>query len=438
MRQATNFSMLLKLYRKDRGFTQTEAARYLGYSVETIKAWEYGRRFPIREDIPRLAQLFNMNAQELEQVINTSRLDTYIRTLCDKTLLLEAGMEPQDNILTLPSTLLQIIPAQSDPFSRRQTLALLTGVPAALFRLAQMHGSLALRAEEILNLCATYIPLCWNLYFEGGLPEVQYILPAYLTQISSLIQKPSFYQKSAASLASKAYQLATCVEMHHHHLEPALNNARLAFQYGKLAEDLHLQVAALIQQGNVYFSFKQSDLELQSYQQAVNCSVEISPLLRGRAYIGLAKAYAAFQQEKEALTYRDMAYESYPERPEKDSHFSYTYHTRFTLTNHTGLVYLFLDRPTYLKQAQTILTQIDEAVPKQLVPRRVELWIRQAAVSLALNDLKKSCAYVETAAVGAKTLGSSFRYQEAFELYGQLRNRWGNESRVKALKKLFQ
>ncbi|MGH2497798.1 MAG: helix-turn-helix domain-containing protein [Ktedonobacteraceae bacterium] len=438
MHKQNGFSMLLKLYRRNSSYTQVEAGRTLGYSQETIKAWEGGKRFPLREDVSRIAHHMGIEAQELDQTINASRLENDIRKVRSKATLVDETIEAANGVPVLPSSLLQLIPVQQHLLSRHQTIVLLAGVPSAIFRLTQSGTSSPLRAEEITALCATYVPLCWQLYFEGGLTEVQQILPPYLTQLSHSVQEAAGNQQQIANEASKAYQLATCIEMHQHHFDAALAHARLAIHYGQIAEDFNLRIASLIQQANVYSSFKQPGQELDAYQEAMQHIEDVSPLLRGRVYIGLAKAFANVEQEQEALQFLEMANEHYPFHPENDPCFNFTCHSRFTLTNHTGQTFLQLEKPTHLEKAWDILTKIDTIVPAAFVPRRVELSIRQTIASLALNDLGKSCSYLETAVIGAKAIGSPFRYNEAFELYRRIRKKWSNERSVKALKKYFQ
>jgi transcriptional regulator with XRE-family HTH domain len=62
-----SFPIALKAYRKSNGLTQEELARQLNYSVETISAWERGKRKPHPLQISRLAHLLGMDAQELNQ-----------------------------------------------------------------------------------------------------------------------------------------------------------------------------------------------------------------------------------------------------------------------------------------------------------------------------------------------------------------------------------
>lgn len=65
-----SFSELLKDYRVNMGWTQREMARQWKYSIDTISAWERGKRIPGIQQIPRLAELLNLHADEVAQFIN--------------------------------------------------------------------------------------------------------------------------------------------------------------------------------------------------------------------------------------------------------------------------------------------------------------------------------------------------------------------------------
>jgi len=324
--------------------------------------------------------------------------------------------------------------------NRREATQRISELGLALFAAPLMAVSHQLHKEEILALCATDIPICWRLYFDGHLSEVQHILfPVHLSQLAALVGE-SRYQEQAASLASKAYQLAALIEMHHQNLGSALTYAKQGTLYGELAKDPNLRIAALIQQGNIYFNLKQPWRELEVYQQAhhicqeTTLHCEVSPLLQGRVAIGLAKSYGKLKEEQKALGFLEDAYKKYPEMPEKDPAFHYTCHTRFTLRNHTGLTYLNLGRS---KEAWGIFTDIDAIVPQKLLPRRMELLIRQATLSFALGNLIECCTFLEQATTAAMALGSDLRFNEACELYLLLQEKWSNEQSVRALGKYF-
>lgn len=201
-----------------------------------------------------------------------------------------------------------------------------------------------------------------------------------------------------------------------------------------------MQIASLIQQGNIYFALKQSWRELEAFQQAYHlCGIArpntISPLLEGRVSIGLAKAYAKVKDEQRSLRFLDVAHNLYPQYPEGDPAFHYTCHTHFTLYNHTGLTYLNLGRHD---AAQSVFIDLAKQLPSTLVPRRMELLNRQMTIFLALRDMEACCYTLEKAVYAAKTLGSDLRFNEAYELYLAMQEQWKNERRIETLDQLFR
>lgn len=70
---STDFSTLLRTYRKSMGWTQEELAQQWSYSFETISAWERGKRTPSKQEIPRLAKLLETDSEKLAEVIVGSR-----------------------------------------------------------------------------------------------------------------------------------------------------------------------------------------------------------------------------------------------------------------------------------------------------------------------------------------------------------------------------
>ena len=67
MTSLESFPQVLKAYRKNNGLTQEDLARQLDFSVETISAWERGKRKPHPLQIPRLARLLQRDAQDLTE-----------------------------------------------------------------------------------------------------------------------------------------------------------------------------------------------------------------------------------------------------------------------------------------------------------------------------------------------------------------------------------
>ncbi len=318
--------------------------------------------------------------------------------------------------------------------SRRQMISLLMSVVAAAFGLTRTSNVPLLHKEEVLSLCTAHVPLAWQLYFAGGIQEVTQTLPDYLTQLSALAQAPSKHQFAAANLATQAYQLDWLLALQQQNFGKALASIKQAFQYSEIAGDNNLRASSLIREAHIFFHLKRPIQQMQLHQQAMRYSDNLSSLLRGWLYIVLAESHARLRQEREARHFLGLAYDTFPDQPELDPHFSYVPVNHFTLANHTALAYLHLSQP---KQAWEALAQVDKILPVTLNPKRVELSSRQAAVSFALGDLEQTCSYFEVAAVSARELGSDLRYNEVCETYEQMQIAWPHESRVKALGELL-
>src|SRR5437660_11871661 len=73
----TDFSDLLRTYRKSMGWTQEEMAQKWSYSFETISAWERGKRKPGSQEIPRLAKFLEKHPEELAHIITNNRMQQF-------------------------------------------------------------------------------------------------------------------------------------------------------------------------------------------------------------------------------------------------------------------------------------------------------------------------------------------------------------------------
>jgi transcriptional regulator with XRE-family HTH domain len=94
--RGVSFSEMLKYYRKQQGYTQAKAAAVLGYSKESIAAWECGRRFPTNDDLPRLASMLGLDLATVTRAVNEPRLEAYTRKMYGQ-------MAPENREEALPS-----------------------------------------------------------------------------------------------------------------------------------------------------------------------------------------------------------------------------------------------------------------------------------------------------------------------------------------------
>ncbi|MGH2493778.1 MAG: helix-turn-helix domain-containing protein [Ktedonobacteraceae bacterium] len=433
----------LEAARLKKCWSVAEASQRARVSVNTFNRWERGLQVPHMATLAQVCETFDMTPQELgfEDVvtpkremqgfgISQGRDTTSMESDTSTHTQLSASIEIQSLMSFSPKRK----DGKNEGISRRQAVALLLSAPTMIFSTVQGFNRHPLYPDEVLTICRSSIPLCWKLYFEGGLTEVKQVLPVYLSELSILAAESSQLQQGAASLASQALQLASLLALQNQDYGTALSCTKKAFHYGDLAGDACLKAAALMRQAYVYFHLKYPVQALQTYQEAARHSEEISALLRGQSYLGLAQSNGRVKNKQEAYYFLGLARDTFPENPETDSNFSYTHFNRFTFARFEGLTLLHLNEP---KHAWEVFTRIDKIVPTIPSPKRVDLSMRQVITSIAMNELEYSCTLLETAVTSASALGSQLRINEAYEVYESMLDKWSNEARVKALSELF-
>jgi tetratricopeptide (TPR) repeat protein/transcriptional regulator with XRE-family HTH domain len=438
------------------------ASEKVGVSVNTFNRWERGLQIPQLSTLDMVCRAFDMSPEELgfEQALIAKRRTkaASVKTSGPPSLPpVPPTGETHKFTTTAQYSLCKTVGEQAErslehreqtdneedgrdeamvdkELSRRRMITTLLGTPLSIFGLAQAGTAKLLHPEEIISLCEASIPLSWRLYFEGGLDEVKQTLPGYLTQLAKLAREPSRYQKRAATLASQGHQLASLLASQYQNFGTAASNAAQALTFADQVADPHLQTASLIRQALVYFYLKRPQQRLRAYERAAHISQQASPLLQGRAHIGLSETHGCLGHEQEARQHLELAYKAFPEHCEEDPAFHYTHFNRGSLLGHEGIMYLNLNDP---QRAWENFAQMDKKLPNTLVPDRIELTVRQAMASYKLGDRDQSCNYVETAVRFSLMAGNQLRYDEAYDIYEKLLQKWGRENKVKELSSLF-
>jgi tetratricopeptide (TPR) repeat protein/DNA-binding Xre family transcriptional regulator len=458
----------LEAARMHKRWSVNVASEKVGVSVNTFNRWERGLQVPQLSTLDMVCRAFNMSPEELgfaQALIAKRRSKLQAREKAEPvtdSLLLPALPPPpiektHDSITIAQHSLCKTSAARADKsfeqseqldneedgreedmlkeqLSRRRAITTLLGAPVGVFGLGQGGSSKLLHPAEIISLCEASIPLAWRLYFEGGLDEVNQTLTGYLTQLTKLVKEPSYYQKRATILASQGYQLASLLASQYQNFGTAASCATQALTFANQVQDPHLQTASLIRQALVYFYLKRPQQRLRAYEQAAQHSQKASALLQGRTHIGLSETHSCLGNEQEARRHLELAYKTFPEHCEEDPAFSYTHFNHSSLLGHEGIMYLNLDYP---QRAWENFDQMDKELPKTLVPDRIELTIRQATASYKLGERDQSCHYVEAAVRSSLITGNQLRYNEAYDIYEKLRQRWNKENKVKELSALF-
>ena len=419
----------LRLERLNRSWTQKELADFAQVSLSSVERAEHGR--PLRVDIcRRLCDCLGKKkpeelglycygireesrngidvSEEKEAVlgVNVIDLDALRRRLFEYVLA-TVGMAPAISIQDV---------LDPEPWER-------------LSYLQDIDEETLLKFEKITANC-------WQLLKFDGLAAVDQLLPTYLPQIAAFARQPSKYQERVASLVSQGYMLAGLVAVLNLRPKDSETHCKRAVSYAQMAKNRNLEVAAIKHLATKFLDNNHPMKTLQTYQEALPLVGEVSPLLRGRTYLGLALAYARNKQKENAFCHLTLAHDTFPEHPEVDPSFAYADCGISSLYHYAGLIHMEFD---HFEKARDTFAQVEDLSSKVVVPERtrIEIINCQAEASLALRDIQSTCNLVEAGIIGAKKLQSEKRYNDTLTIYRQMRLIWPDEQQVKVLAELF-
>ncbi len=336
---------------------------------------------------------------------------------------------------------LGLLETEDQGVNRRQANKTIAGLVSGLLITPSTDLSLlaGLWADDLLVIYACGIAACQDLYFSGRPHEVEAILPLYCNQTALLARQPSPLQQSAAKLASQAQQLTCELATDREDFGVAQQAGQQAFLYAQLAGDSNLQVAALIGLANLGFHRKLSSAALRAYKHAVSLLNEnVTPLLKGRTYAGIAEVHAMRGELQEAMQAMGLAYEHYPLRPEDDPAYPYLRASRYSLyVFGDAQSRLFLGQPEEADKA--LIAMQRETNDPQIEPiTKLDMLYYQADVQIQQGELEPSSAVLTEAAALAKDLGSRLYFNKLAVSYHNLQAQWPKESLVAALEEVFQ
>ncbi len=493
MEQEISFSALLRRFRKAYHYncTQAEIAEKFGYSEETIRSWELGRRFPAHDEIPRLARLMELDSEEIKQAIQIGRFHKCFRkeNPSQNDLIKKAGTLPFSASLPIASperttsdyaaafglkqvqliTLIerwnkqstsyydlqqmmhqeiymfekikQLINEEAYILSRRQTLIALAMLPvSSLLHSFQETQKSTLTPEELLPECAASLIACWHLMSGSQLATVEQALSAYLPTLEKLAQSYSKYQKAAASLATQGCMLQAILALHRLDFSTRTNYCNHAIKYSLIAEDGLLQAAALMYLGYNYGYINQPAKAIYPFQRALVCLGTTPSLLKNDVYMGMADAYARCGRVIDAQVSVGLAQDDFPAYPEHDPSFLFADCGLSALHIWQGRTFVDLSEHyperSYAQKAWEALEQIHKIQPAS-ERNRTEILICQAKAAFRLGDLELCCIYLSEGVKAASALNSRRRYDESLGIYQLAKMKWPKEQKIEGLQDMF-
>lgn len=329
---------------------------------------------------------------------------------------------------------------EQQPLSRRQALVAIAALPYGALAAARLSGT-AILPEEFLPQSTAAITSCWSMMQGREFAVVEQALSHCLPALTTLSQQASPYQQSAASLTVQGNLLLGLAALHQ---QPSPQNFRQqlffskqAVEQAKLITDPTLHIVSLSYLGASEGDLEQFPAMLAAYEEAVRLSNHelVSPTLRRKAFIQLARAYARAGQIQQALHYHG----------ELKTSLSFTPAQVPVYFQDSGLFFEGLKeaqmfealgkqegRKSFYKRGLKALEETESAATSLVVPERIRLEAvnQKALIALRLGYLDQFRDLFIQGVQGAKDLQSGKRRQEVIANWKEARKVWPREPRV--------
>ncbi len=292
-------------------------------------------------------------------------------------------------------------------------------------------------SKEALEYFQQVINTGWHLSNASQDATVERMLPIFIPQLEAAAQQPSKNQQLVCAIVAQGYILAS--EVDRNNIKSVEHYGNLAVHYSEISNDYNILVAALKQQATIASIAHRTNEALEIYLKTLQYLPFVTPLLTSRVYMGLADTYAKSDTKNSSLAakYLDLAHETFPQEPEKDTSYLYTTTSGTAILNlYDGLTHVHLGQ---YQEAWNALEPIHCTNPNIHISEstRIEFMNLQASAAIGLNDLERSCHYLNASVRASKTAGYNLRTSEAYEIYQEIKQKWPNESSVKELIELF-
>lgn len=452
----------LRRERELRGWSQKRMADLIDTSKEMVSRWECGERSPGKKYQERLCQLFSKTAEDLGFMETPSEIE--ISRITDPgKMLLQKASRPRDTIsmqavnqqaetstFFSPSMTQDIMDAvgnlgkenneDMDPVRRATVaglLSLMGGAPVSLEwweRLTYTHPS-AMNADAF-KYVQQLLEIGWGLSNAGELHLAEQILISFLPRILQLTP----YREEAAVLAAEGLRLRGILAAHQQRLSDKLAICLQAVEYARQANNLDILIAQLTELAVAFKYARQPANSFKIYQEALSYCEQghLSPLVRSRIYAASAPTLAKNGYIKEAHSYVEKAYNSFPKKLDSEPTAFSADNKIFMIDYYQGLLYLVVNQPE--ESYKTFERAMAQPSGNELPERwRLIILNYQGLAAILSKQLDQYARCLEEGVSGSIALRSQKRFDEAVSIFQQhLPKTWHAESRIKQISERFQ
>ncbi len=396
--------------RKRMHWSQKKAADACKVDLQTFFRWEHGEQLPHGYNLEQLCDVFQASATDLGYAPDE--------------ILIEEGEPTMDpsrrNALKTFAAVTSI--AITGPLSLVD--------PEPWDRLAFANAK-PIGQETILHF-KTLLDTCRSLTNGIEMRVAENLLSQLLPRFIELAP----HQPEMQSLTAQGLHLSSIIAAHHLNLEEKVLLCQQAVNYARQANIPTILAASLLELA-VAFQYNNNPAQaLQTYQEALLYSDQMSPVLQARTYAETGFALAKHGRKQEALFYVGLAYDTLPDHPELDPNFALSdFCTQGTLSLYSGLIHLEREKP---HDAWNGFEKF-KSYSTTLVPERIRLEIvnHQGRAALLAKNLDAYAACLNDGLAGAIVLKSQKRYNEALTFMQQVPSTWLREPQIRHITEQF-
>jgi transcriptional regulator with XRE-family HTH domain/tetratricopeptide (TPR) repeat protein len=413
---------LLYTARRQKHWSQKQAAKACDVDLQTYFRWEHGGQQPHGYNLDRLCEVFGRSMEELGYA-------QLIEVQAEGETAASPGDQSESLVRLTPEQVDALLPLIGDSTvdsAKRDTLrAILAAAGVAV------AAPLALVVDpepwERLNLAVTkpsvldqktlhhfrdLLRISWELSNSNELGVVERTLPQFLPRLLQV----AHYQPEAAMLAAQGLRLQGILAAHKLQLGEKVTQSKQAVAHARFSTDNDALVSSLTELAVAYKYANQSHLALQTYQEALASVHQASPLLQSRVYAASASAFAKAGRKREARFYIDLAHETFPPHPEQDPSVAFADYGVWLLIFYTGLTHMDLGEHQQAWDAFDQIRSVSVSVPER---NRLEIINQQGKTAILLNNLDKYALSLGDGIASSVALQSKKRFDEALHIFRQ-------------------